>query len=115
MKPLNNIELHKNFILIHEFLYPGEPIKGWVRKDETYTGSFHNNWECLMDIVERIEGLVFENDNFPNVTIGGSNYCIIQDSNSELFEFIGESETKILSAYSAIVKFIEWYNKNLNK
>lgn len=42
--------LHKNFILLWEFEYSGtdEYLKQWVRDDETYTGSYHEDWNFLM-------------------------------------------------------------------
>lgn len=96
MKPLNNIELHKNFILIHEFLYPNEPIKGWVRNDETYTGSFHNNWEVLIDVVHKCLGIC--NKEMLNEWEEG--FC---DA------FLSMSITRM---YHEAVEFIKWYTLN---
>ena len=73
---------------------------------------FHNDWNWLMKVVDKIESFVFDDNNSFNVTIGATNYCVIQDSNGEIYENIEDSEeTKLLTVYKAIIKFIKWYNK----
>jgi len=67
-----------------------------------------------MPVVENIEAIVFKDDTSPNVTIGATLYCVIQDNEGKHFEFIGEASTKILSVYNAVVEFIKWYNENKN-
>ncbi len=47
-------ELHKNFLIIQKFLYPDERIKVWVAEDIDYHGGYHEYWEQLMEIIERI-------------------------------------------------------------
>jgi hypothetical protein len=96
METLNNKTLHKNFILIHEFLYPGEPIKGWVRDDETYTGQYHQDWECLIDVVHKCLDICHEE---------------LLNEWEEVFcdAFLSISITKM---YHEVVEFIKWHNQN---
>lgn len=75
---------------------------------------FKFSWDWLMKVVDRIESLNLDDGtNYPNVTIGATCYCVIQDSNGELFEFTGEQSSKILSVYHSVVDFINWYNNHI--
>ncbi len=73
---------------------------------------YHSSWDWLMSVVEKIELLLFPNDNWINVNVGTSKYCTIFDSNGDTIEIIGEEETKIKSTWVAVVEFIKWYNEN---
>ena|SRR5690554_6067869 len=85
--------------------------KAWPKGHEPLL--FHESWDWLMPVVEKIESIVFDENNSFNVTIGSSNYCVIQDSNGEVYEFIEDyKESKLLTTYSAVVNFIKWYNEN---
>lgn len=74
---------------------------------------YHLDWNWLMEVVEKIESIVWEhlNDTSFNVTIGATLYCVIQDNNGGVIEIIGEGKSKIESVYIACVEFIKWYNK----
>lgn len=72
---------------------------------------FDTEWNWLMQVVEKIEGIVItETDNYFNVTIGSGLYCVVQDDYGEIVEIIASEETKIKTVYTACVEFIEWYN-----
>ena len=75
--------------------------------------SYHNDWNLLMEVVEKIESIFWEdlNDTSFNVTIGATRYCVIQDNNGGVIEIIGEGESKIQSVYNACLEFIKWYNE----
>lgn len=47
-------DLHDNFILIHQFLYPEDTLKEWVRNDLQYTGHYHDDWNEIMTMVIRL-------------------------------------------------------------
>ena len=51
---LTNQILHDNFLLIHQFLYPHQPIKQWVKEDPDYIHHYHNDWNALMEILIKI-------------------------------------------------------------
>ena len=77
---------------------------------------FHSDWNWLMRVVEKIEKIPEKNDNWFNVTVGASCYCIIQDATGELsFEIIGDGRTKIEATYNACIEFIKWYNEQNKK
>lgn len=73
---------------------------------------FHNDWNLLMECVEKIESLKSE------VVIQGSSFGTIcniryfKGVTSVEYKFQGHSKTSKLEAvYNACVTFIEWYNK----
>lgn len=75
---------------------------------------FHSDWNWLMEVVEKIESISFEEDNFINVTIGCGFDCTIQDAHGKLFELSTCEHTKIKTVYNACVYFIEWHNEQKN-
>ena len=72
---------------------------------------FHSDWNWLMEVVEKIESISFEEDNFINVTIGCGFDCTIQDAHGKLFELSTCEHTKIKTVYNACIEFIKWYNE----
>ena len=100
------VKLKENiFSTIDEFEIPDDYL---TLKDLKY----HKDWNWLMRVVEKIESFVFNENNSFNVTIGATNYCVIQDSNGEFYDGVEDSgETKLLTVYNACVKFIKWYNE----
>jgi hypothetical protein len=132
MEAQENNKLISEFMGIHarrtlfgvELFHPnGNPVMKWNAcwtKKQAWKEFLDNNgklynssWDWLMTVVEKIETINLDNNiNFPNVTIGGGLYCIIQDCNGELFQFLGEENSKISSAYKAIIEFIKWNNEN---
>ena len=54
METFSKKELHDNFILIHQYLYPKETIKKWVKDDNEYNGNYHESWEELMVIAQNL-------------------------------------------------------------
>jgi hypothetical protein len=111
----------ENNKLIAEFMGFQETSIGWYdadeclhEKDNTFdTLRFDVDWNWLMPVVEKIESIVFDDNNSFNVTIGSTNYCVIQDSNGDTYDSVeGYGETKLLTVYKAVVGFIKWYNNN---
>ena len=88
-----------------------EPFKG-VHRSATYPPSqlfFHESWDWLMPVVEKIEILGF------NVEIGTATDRLITDISSiDGSEIISEGwgKEKIDGVFYAVVGFIEWYKKN---
>ena len=77
---------------------------------------FHSSWDWLMPVVDKIESIIFNKDNSFNVTIGSTNFCVIQDSNGEVYESIEDyRESKLLTTYVAVTEFIKWYNEQLKE
>lgn len=87
------------------------PTKGWYKENEL---AFSHDWNWLMEVVDKIEKIVIENDNSFNVTIGATIYCVIQDSNGECYEMHYNGKTKIEAVYNACLEFIKWYNLDRN-
>jgi len=84
-----------------------------ISKDVYEQAKYHTSWDWLMPVVEKIESIIFDENNSFNVTIGSTIYCVIQDSNGECYDMTYDGEkTKLLVVYKAIVEFIKWYNEN---
>lgn len=94
------------------FYYTTEDTKEKVIKNISKYSKYSKDWNWLMKVVEKIEKIPEKNDNWFNVTVGASCYCVIQDATGELdLEIIGDGKTKIEAVYNACVEFIKWYNK----
>jgi hypothetical protein len=52
---MDTITLHENFILLYEFEYPEEPLKKWVRDQESYIGGYHDDWNVLVPVIKKIK------------------------------------------------------------
>lgn len=73
---------------------------------------YDSSWDWLMSVVEKIESIIFDDDTSFNVTIGSTNYCVIQDSIGEVYESIEDyGNSKLETVYKTVVQFIKWYNK----
>lgn len=75
---------------------------------------FHNDWNWLIQVVEKIESQNFENEakdciSFMVKIINTS--CQIIDIFKDRFQIQTFGNTKIEAVYQAVVVFIEWYNK----
>jgi len=102
---METLELHNNFILLHEFQYPDEFIKQWVRDDLDYAGNYHNDWERLMNIINKIEE---DQDNCVSIARDG---CKI-DSGILFNVLVTNEGNKLLATYSAVVEYVKWHNEN---
>ena len=85
--------------LIAEFLHG---------KDAVHPNQYHENWNELMQVVERIEETEIENNILMLESIGNMAKFIFDDGCRFLDDCVGE--TKIEAVYNAVIAFIEWYN-----
>lgn len=75
--------------------------------------NYNSDWNWLMQVVDKIESIIVDEDNSFNVTIGATNYCVIQNSNGELYESIEDyGDSKLMTTYIACTAFVKWYNQN---
>lgn len=86
-----------------------QPTTHYLRNNKPVTTLyFHNDWNWLMEVVEKIESLGFE------FFIVESRCRIAHNTDKSIetiidFEILG---TKIEAVYNACVEFVEWWNKN---
>lgn len=93
---------------IHNFMYPEEPLKGWVTKDN-YFNYYIDDYENLMEVVEKIESI-------DSPTTGGYRYnvvieqCFVEIIENHTSEVIVEEDanTKKEAIYYAILEFINF-------
>ena len=106
--------LPNNFNLILEQEIQIESNNGWglVHQDCVFVRDliFHSDWNWLMEVVEKIE----ECDIVASFQIEQPTIYIWASSESDSFEDIEVDifdKTKIEAVYEAVVKFINFYNK----
>lgn len=81
--------------------------EGYIGKERML---FHNSWDWLMPVVEKIESLDF-------VVTTKLNSCFIKEfeheiNNKAIWRGKHHSKTsKIEATYKAVIDFINWYNK----
>ena len=81
----------------------------WLTADQM---KFHSSWDWLMPVVEKIETLIFGEDEYFNFQIlGGCSVYIISSHGRELVS-IDNEQSKLECAYKAAIEFLKWYNKN---
>ena len=79
-----------------------------LKVDKSENLPFHNDWNWLMQVVEKIEsiGFTFETKkNWARITRKGENIILRWE----------EDKTKIEAVYNACIEFIKWYNENSAK
>jgi hypothetical protein len=89
-----NEQIHKQYMLILEFLYPNEPIKQWVRDDITQLGSYHNDWNSFMKLARKLKDDYDDSMEIPDYDL--------------VFEYIAMLDLE--TAYQFAVKCIEYIN-----
>ena len=94
--------------ILNDMTYSKATKGKWIELDKL---KFHSNWNWLMEVVEKIESISFEEDNFINVTIGCGFDCTIQDAHGKLFKLSTWEHTKIKTVYNTCLEFIKWYNE----
>ena len=99
-----NKEIAKFLGLTHKATKGGFMIKGIVVKYEKL--NFHNDWNSLMEVVEKIESLGYKINNFSI-----NNYIYIGKDDVASVIINEPNLTKKEAFYQAVVKFVNWYNE----
>ena len=102
-----------NFFSVWEFYKSYE--------DRFVDGKYHESWDWLMPVVEKIESLRFENEDRYIATLWGtytyfSKFNVVKGvlTNIKPYNqyYIGQGKNRITQTYKAVVEFIKWYNEN---
>ena len=80
--------------------FEGEEI---VHPGIFHAPEFHEEWNSIMPVVEKIETIA----ELFTIT---SNYCSINNKREATITEVGKN--KIQAVWQAVIRFIEWYNKN---
>ena len=83
-----------------------------LKVDKSENLPFHNDWNWLMQVVEKIESLL-PDDSF--VTIEHKSCWIPIYDDEQPFGIECREETKKQAVYNACIEFIKWYNENSAK
>ena len=115
MKTIENNKIIAEFLSVK--IHPCETIENFkflpIEERGLYNGYFidelkyHEDWNWLMEVVEKIESLVYRIEIVKHI-------CRIYLSNKETI-IISENTPKIEAVYIACVEFIKWYNENKSK
>jgi len=65
---------------------------------------YHESWDWLIPVVEKIETMEF-------TTQIQHNDCIIYDGENEFRQFGDRRRTKFETTHQAVIDFINWYNE----
>jgi hypothetical protein len=93
-------------------------IAEFMGMDDNIEYKFNNSWDCLMEVIEKIESIKDHYHGRFGVYIN-SNSCTIQSTNFRPDKPISNSphyysdsvlDTKIKSTYNEVFKFINFYN-----
>ena len=82
-----------------------------LKVDKSENLPFHNDWNWLMEVVEKIESILPDDS---IITIEYKNCFIPVLDDEEPFTIEGGGKTKIEAVYNACLEFIKWYNENKN-
>jgi hypothetical protein len=102
--------------------YFAEPNGVWGNRLEVL--HFSTSWDWLMKVVEKIERIPsYDKDRFSTIVTIGNKECRIQSGRYNMNEkrdgyadiYFGMENSKIEAVYKAVIKYIEWDNKNNKK
>lgn len=105
-------EINEGNILIENFFYPAS-----IQRKPEDCCEYHNCWDILMPIVEKIESLPNTSVYFSKTHLGIHRIEISVEKPTYSYSgmqktiFI-QSKSKIEGVYEAVVEFIKWYNLN---
>ena len=89
---------------VEQDLYGGIPVTGMKTiTSTTDTLKFHNNWNWLMEVVEKIESLGYWLNR-----INGDVWIV--NNNDKVIINNSMHQGGIEASYNAVVDFIKWYN-----
>ncbi len=72
---------------------------------------FNSDWNWLIEVVEKIENLLYKDNNDVFKVVIDYGMCIIYNMINDLEVIVNVSKsTKIEAVYQAVIQFIEWYN-----
>lgn len=93
----------KEYKLLHNFMHPNEPLKGWISEDN-FTNHYLDDWNVIMSVVERCKEIGYSDTDFGD------------DVYQKWEELFGDDLTgaflgnHISEVYAACVDFIDWHN-----
>jgi hypothetical protein len=103
----------EEYKMIHNFMYPDESLKAWITKNNAIN-TFKDDYNALMEVVEKAESLTFKDDEYYNFHILGG--CCVGVISSHLHEliYVEDKKSKRDCLYYAIIQFLEfleWLNQ----
>jgi hypothetical protein len=114
----------ENYKLIHDFMFPTDPLKSWINSGNV-TNIYASNWDSLMPVVEKIEH-TFETPTVLERIEINSHYVsyyhhFFKDGKEQGIEILAgcystspeemKFATKIEAVYYVCIEWIKWYNK----
>lgn len=90
----------KNWVTIHNFMHPNEPIKSWVNENN-YTNHYSESWSELIPVIKKLDSWANEKMTFEEF----DNY---RSSNWKMID--NPSKYHIEDVCKQVAQFIEHYN-----
>jgi len=95
------LESNNNFLdykLVHNFIYPKEPLKSWINSNN-FHNHFKDNYDSLIDLINKIQ----------SITLSDENYRSFFHSTNHLVEKGGfiYIDTDIIGVYNEALSFIK--------
>jgi hypothetical protein len=71
---------------------------------------FHNNWDCLMEVVIKLKRITDEDIYIESLTVKQLDLLMIQEN--QLNMVLQRNDLNLIDVYNTCIIFIKWYNKN---
>lgn len=91
---------------------------GIIWETQTKSLKYHEDWNWLMEVVEKIETMKHEDGSFYRIITEGHESWLSTTSrgmkNLEHLNIHASIQNRILGTYNTVVQFIKWHNQNEN-
>lgn len=93
-------------------------------KEAVLPAQYHQDWNCLMEVVELLEDMIEnKNDEFLKEILGDNlNFFYISQpqitlniKESGMFKLVGRGDNRIEKLQDVVYQFVVWYRENCNK
>lgn len=102
----------EKYKLIHEFVYPDEPLKSWV-DEANYIDTFKRDWNVLIPVVSNLN--IIAGQHIMSLDVKENTKDLMQDT-KDLEEVFGSITAAVCTntieeVYESVVLLIQWCNQ----
>jgi hypothetical protein len=108
--------MEENNKIIAEFMGVNNITSNILRRAMLNNLEYHSDWNCLMEVIEKIESLKLDNGyQLYDFNITSLHTTIIDNFDGDVLIYIERSKelhnSKLNIVYEAVIEFINFYNK----